>query len=350
MELLKKLDKVNKTDNILLLTHIDMDAAGAEILCRLGFDNLTVKNLSNNKMSDSILEAVQKNNETHEYDVILIDDISCSMENAKEIDDLKKKHNMRIVLLDHHQTALALNAYDWATVKVSLFSQSTIAYRYGNNLSKAHSSGTSLMYDYLIFNHVLDATPFLDELVHQIAAYDTWDWHYLFNDNDKYSNMDKMCDIYGMRVFVDEMYQRALKNYNSFELCNEKDMFMLEIWKTKLDDHLEHIKTAFKEATLTLENNTTLDIVWCITSDYLQDTFELMKTEYPEKDLYIINYGSGISMRGVKKDFNVGMFAKGNYGGGGHPGAAGFPIPEEMIHEYMEQILKGKIVNQTEEI
>ena len=75
-----------------------------------------------------------------------------------------------------------------------------------------------------------------------------------------------------------------------------------------------------------------------------------MKTEYPEKDLYIINYGSGISMRGVKKDFNVGMFAKGNYGGGGHPGAAGFPIPEEMIHEYMEQILKGKIVNQTEEI
>ena len=162
--------------------------------------------------------------------------------------------------------------------------------------------------------------------------------------------MDKLCDIYGMRVFVDEMYQRALKNYNSFELCNEKDMFMLEIWKTKLDDHLEHIKTAFKEATLTLENNTTLDIVWCITSDYLQDTFELMKTEYPEKDLYIINYGSGISMRGVKKDFNVGMFAKENYGGGGHPGAAGFPIPEEMIHEYMEQILKGKIVNQTEEI
>lgn len=55
-------------------------------------------------------------------------------------------------------------------------------------------------------------------------------------------------------------------------------------------------------------------------------------------------------MRGVKKDFNVGMFAKENYGGGGHPGAAGFPIPEEMIHEYMEQILKGKIVNQTEEI
>ena len=71
-----------------------MDAAGAEILCRLGFNNLTVKNLSNNKMSDSILEAVQKNNETHEYDVILIDDISCSMENAKEIDDLKKKHNI----------------------------------------------------------------------------------------------------------------------------------------------------------------------------------------------------------------------------------------------------------------
>ena len=340
-EAFRKLVKPHKDDKVLLLTHIDMDAAGAEILCYNTFKDLTVKHLNNNKMSDGILYNVTSNTDSNKYDLIIIDDISCSLEVANKIDELKD--TMKIVLLDHHNTAEELNKYSWASVISELLEDSFMVDKY-EEPSKAHSSGASLMYDYLEYNGLLEGTGFLKELIHIIAAYDTWDWHDLLGENERYSSMDKLCDIYGLDDFVGEMYSRSLQCYTAADLFNSKDLYKLESYKEKVDEYLESIKDSFVESTLTLENDE-YSIAWCFTSSYLQETFLLMKEMLPNKDLYIIDFGSGVSLRTDNPDLHVGMFARKRYGGGGHPGAAGFGLTQEVKRKCLEIIMGGTINN-----
>lgn len=338
-EAFKKLVKPHKDDKVLLLTHIDMDAAGAEILCRRVFKDITVKHLNNNKMSDGILYNVTTNNDSNKYDLILIDDISCSLEVANKVDELKD--TMKIVLLDHHNTAEELNKYSWASVVSELLEDSFMVDKY-DEPSKAHSSGASLMCDYLEYNGLLEETEFIKELIHVIAAYDTWDWHNLLGENVRYPNMDKLCDIYGLEDFVDEMYERSLANYTANNLFTSKDLDKLVRYQEKVDEYLESIKDNIAESTLTLENDE-YSIAWCFTSSYLQETFSLMKEMLPNKDLYIIDFGSGVSLRTDNTDLHVGMFAKKRYGGGGHPGAAGFRLTHEIKRKCLETIMGGTI-------
>lgn len=338
-EAFKKLVKPHKDDKVLLLTHIDMDAAGAEILCRRVFKDITVKHLNNNKMSDGILYNVTTNNDSNKYDLILIDDISCSLDVANKVDELKD--TMKIVLLDHHNTAEELNKYSWASVVSELLEDSFMVDKY-DEPSKAHSSGASLMCDYLEYNGLLEETEFIKELIHVIAAYDTWDWHNLLGENVRYPNMDKLCDIYGLEDFVDEMYERSLANYTANNLFTSKDLDKLVRYQEKVDEYLESIKDNIVESTLTLENDE-YSIAWCFTSSYLQETFSLMKEMLPNKDLYIIDFGSGVSLRTDNPDLHVGMFAKKRYGGGGHPGAAGFRLKHEIKRKCLETIMGGTI-------
>lgn len=338
-EAFKKLVKPHKDDKVLLLTHIDMDAAGAEILCRRVFKDITVKHLNNNKMSDDILYNVTTNNDSNKYDLILIDDISCSLDVANKVDELKD--TMKIVLLDHHNTAEELNKYSWASVVSELLEDSFMVDKY-DEPSKAHSSGASLMCDYLEYNGLLEETEFIKELIHVIAAYDTWDWHNLLGENVRYTNMDKLCDIYGLEDFVDEMYDRSLTSYTANSLFTSKDLDKLVRYQEKVDEYLESIKDNIVESTLTLENDE-YSIAWCFTSSYLQETFSLMKEMLPNKDLYIIDFGSGVSLRTDNPDLHVGMFAKKRYGGGGHPGAAGFGLTHEIKRKCLENIMGGTI-------
>lgn len=341
-EAFNKLVKPNILDSVLLLTHVDMDAAGAEILCKFVFTDLTVKHLNNNKMSQGILDYVRANIENKQYDLIIIDDISCTNEVADEISNIKG--DMRIVLLDHHDTAVSLNKYDWALVSSGLLEDSFMKNKY-KDASKAHSSGASLMYDYLDYYVLLDDTSFLKELIHLIAAYDTWDWHNLLGENERYSKLDKLCDIYGLEGFVEEMYNRARCNYTAKDIFNNKDLTVLRQYQEKLNEYLENIKENFIESELILDSNEKLSTIWCFTSSYLQETFELMKELYPNKDLYIINFGTGISLRTGNENIHVGNFAKQRYGGGGHPGAAGFGLSHEIQRKCMEIILRGELNN-----
>lgn len=343
-QLFKKLDKVDSDENILLLTHTDMDAAGVAIVCMQELKNLDIKYLSNNKMSQGILNNVRDNKETKRYDAIIIADISCNDKDAEEVDAIKKETGMKIVLLDHHLTANHLNKYDWAVVESGMLEDSNIASKYAAvNISDAHSSGASLTYDFLSYVKVVDRTGFLDEIIHLIAAYDTWDWHYLFNDNERYSKLDKLCDIYGLKIFVDEMHLRAVTAYTAFSLFDPTDLTLLNIHNNKVQSHLGYIKDYIKTGVLTLESGKQYKVAWCIASEYLTETFDYMQETYTDCDMYIINTGDGVSLRTAKEELNVGQLAKELYNGGGHPGAAGFPINYEVTHRYMEQVLKGKI-------
>lgn len=340
-ELFKKFERPNINDRILLLTHNDMDAAGAEIVARKVFKNLTVKNCSNNTMSSDIVTAVFENLAEKRYDTIIICDISCNEDDAILIDD--NLRNTNLILLDHHDTALHLNKYSWAIVQSKIIEDSFRASSY-LDISDAHSSGTSLLYDFCDYFNMLgeyDNNCMLQLIVNTIATYDTWDW--VNFKSEHYIKLSKVCDIYGIKRFI-KVYSDKIDDENSVLIDNTEEL-LLEIEQDKIDDFRKNIKKSFIEAELEL-NDKTYSIVMCFTGKYLDEAFDVMKTEHPGRDLYIINYGTGISLRTSDIDFHVGNFAKKHFeGGGGHAGAAGFRIDLTSKIKCMEECMHGKIIN-----
>ncbi len=343
-DLFQKLNRPKITDNILLLTHIDMDGAGPSILLQSCFKNVTVRHCSNNTMSEDIKNSILEDEQDPQYDFIIACDISCNKYDAAIIN--KSKNCNKLVILDHHMTAEYLNVYDWACVS-SITPSDTKRIEYID--SKCLQSGTSLMYDYLDYCNMLQhiKNPALCmQMVNTITLYDTWDWVNIYQKQnmDPYK-LNTLFSIYGTDMFEETMISR-INNITVNKLFNNTDKLLLRIEDEKIKSHIKRIEKHIHTGSLTLKNET-YSIVLCYTSDYLQDTFDLMKTSYPDKDIYIINYGTGISMRAMKPDINIGLIAK-EYGGGGHPGAGGFKITWEDQLTYLAKTFSGTINVDTE--
>lgn len=338
--LFSKLNKPKLTDNILLLTHTDMDGSGASIILKSIFPSVTVKYCSNGTMSNDIKEAVfdTENN----YDYIFACDISCTEDDAIEINN--HPNHVKLSVIDHHLTAIGLNKYEWACVEPNLLEDSYRKQYYPENVSGL-SSGTSLMYDFMEYCNLLTNVTnveFMKTIVHMIAAYDTWDWVTVFNKNKDIETLSTLFDIY-----LSERFESKILNSISNILSTEDDIFddtdrlLLEIEKDKIDIYLKNIAKAFHTGTIKL-SEIEYTIVFCTSDKYLQDTFESMKSLYPNYDMYIINYGTGIALRAVKDDINVGLIAK-EFGGGGHPGAGGFKIPLKNQIKVIETAFASEI-------
>ena len=70
----------------------------------------------------------------------------------------------------------------------------------------------------------------------------------------------------------------------------------------------------------------------------------MMKENYADTDIYIINYGNGLSFRVTREDINIGQLVT-LWGGGGHPGAAGVKIPGELIDNLVcNDVLTGNLI------
>ena len=141
-----KLAKVNENSRI--LTHTDLDGAGAAVLLKSFFrDGVDVIHCPNDMMSRMIRDKASDPDTAKEYDLMIVSDISCSEEDAEYVD---KHKQVALVLLDHHQTAVGLNRFSWACVQPLLLKGSyrdSILYETG--AVSVHSSGTSLVYDYM---------------------------------------------------------------------------------------------------------------------------------------------------------------------------------------------------------
>lgn len=372
-ELFSGLKRLKATDRVLLLTHTDADGAGPEILLRytIGSKNLTVKHLNNGVMSQEIRNAVCSDI-AYDYDTIIACDISCSKEDTEII--AANRNSAKLIILDHHLTSCHLNCYPMFAVSYSgMVDDSFRAPLFQNCGHEGLSSGTSLMYDYLHYVGLVDKDcnpnefspneAVLREIVHLIATYDTWDWVNCFDKNPRYREFNRLFDIYGNDYYVSIMYNKALDGFdkaiygmipvldinvgNAF-LLSETDELVLAIDESKRKAYLEQAKSAIHTGSLTLKNGRTYSIAYANNNKFTSEVFELMKQLYPDIDLYVINYGSGISMRSMKNDIDVSEIVK-QYKGGGHLGAGGFKIPMDNIIETLEKTMDANIVLDTDE-
>ena len=151
--------------------------------------------------------------------------------------------------------------------------------------------------------------------------------------------MDKLCDIYGLEIFKKEMLDRIKLDRPIFI---SQDSLLLEIENNKIQNYLDDIEKTFKVGLIEL-NNRYYNVCYSYANKYHQDVFEKMKKIYsPAIDLYIINYGTGVSIRSNKDDISIGNIVAA-YGGGGHDGAGGFKIDFEKQKEYLEKAFQSSI-------
>lgn len=235
------------------------------------------------------------------YEVILITDISVTQETAMLLDYFKEVVDVDVVLIDHHKTSLYLRDFDWANVNYEIDGQKT--------------SGTSEMYRLLVKeNEILsvDTKNQLANFAEQIRRYDTWDWTVLGVDEPRLIN--ELLYIIGRDEFVErfvrdldttlteaEMYlvETEVKRIDRFIAGKQKQMFRAEL-------HGYQVGVVFAEQHHSVLGNT------------------LCKNNPDIDFVVIINMGAAkVSFRSVKKDIDVGEFAKKHYSGGGHPSAAG---------------------------
>lgn len=342
-DLFSKLPRPKETDKILLLTHTDMDAAGAVVILKNLYKNVEVRFCSNGTMDCDILSTVGIQVEPSKYDFIIACDISCSEDTACHLNRVGAKE--KFVLLDHHSTALNLNKNSWAVVQPALIDDSYRKSYYGD--CDGCSSGTSLMYDYMSYigrENDYANPDFIREMTHAIAVYDTWDWFNVFGgkenpDNDLPRDLAKLCDALGINFFTDTMYEKSLAK-DSPLIC-ETDKMFIKVNQSKMDDYVRRLEHNFYDGELTLEYKT-YDVVYTWTGNYLSATFDRMQTLYPDADIYIIDYGLGITIRSNKPDIDVGKIVSW-LGGGGHPGAGGFQIPLQTLENNLSSSMRGHL-------
>lgn len=341
-ELFKKLAKVLLGCRVLLLTHTDMDGAAPVVILSILFgERVDVIHCSNAEMSRIIREKSTDPETAEKYDVILVADISCTEEDAEIIDRHKV---VDVVLLDHHATALGLNRFRWACVQPELIPGSfRDAVLYGTEAKPVHSSGTSLVYDYLEYCNLTDMLPnreLAKYFTFLVSGYDTWDWVNVFGKDQRFRDLQTLFMQYGIEEFETAFTER-LSDPAAEVLFNDTDRMLLRIADSKRKHFLEDI-VAHRIRTGNIRiGERYYSLAYCTVSENMPDVFEYMRANY-DVDICMIDFGTGVSMRTDKSDVNIAEIVK-RVGGGGHPGAGGVRIPFEKKQALLEDVLDAAI-------
>lgn len=364
----------NRNAKILHLTHSDMDGEGAAMMLAMLPYDITVRRLTNNNMSYEIGKVFIQN-ESKDYDFIIVTDISCS----RKVCDIIARHQDagKLIILDHHQTSDYLNDYPFGVCQSVILSDSLMTKQYRSYFEKHNqlekfetlnlqSSGTSLMMDYMWYQGLLDmvsaeTVKLYSLFANCIRCYDTWDWKLCFDD-EAYTRLcpilNILYDAYGAEGFKSKMSRNmkdtldccvAPDEFGESDIMRIDDYFIIQCEETKIKQFVDSMQNYVRTGNLVISDEATSEtkyysVAYISCNRYLQEVFDMMKNTYPATDIYIINYGSGLSFRVTREDINIGQLVT-RWNGGGHAGAAGIKIPMKMTDKLIcEDVLEHALI------
>jgi len=270
----------------------------------------------NQKVTDYIC-----NQEYLNFDFTYITDISVHNHVAQLIENEElSTFNLRdkVQLLDHHPTALELNKYEWCKVVIEEYDEKT--------------SGTSLFYKYLLNHYKGWIFADLYVFTEVVRKYDTWLWKTKYNDN-KPKMWNDLFYIMGRDNFINEMTNRIIINNFKF---TDTDLKLLEYKQLEIDRYIESKSKNIIEKDIL---NYKAGIVFA--ESYHSELGNKLAENNPHLDfIVLINPSTAISYRGVKDNIDLGKDIASIYNGGGHPKAAGSPLPEGLREQIIELIFK----------
>ena len=330
-----RLNNLINAKKVMLLTHTDLDGAGAVVIARSMLPNKIIdyRACSNNGMSNAIENYVVNYYDENDYDFIIACDISCDKFTAERI-EARSKNNSHFILLDHHQTAKDLNdMYSWAIVTDKMPRDAALRYYDESDemIDKKHLSGTGLLFEYL--NHITNYNVAQKQFARLVNDYDTWDWKNVDN-NLVCKDLNDLMYIYSYDEFVNMMTSRC--NLDD-DIITTLDSTLLKIERSRIKNDVDKIIRSVKTGVANLAGKYYNIAIVC-TDNHTPDVFERMRTDYTDKDIFMILTSSSLSLRTENPEINVGEIAKA-YGGGGHAAAAGIPIGFEERLEMIENRL-----------
>lgn len=240
--------------------------------------------------------------------LLIITDLSVSEEVAIEIDN-RVKEGYQAVLLDHHPTALALDKYEWATVKIQ-------------NEEGEKVSATSLHLQYLNENHNLLYTRMILQFTELVRSYDCWDWKITGNQNAK--RLNDILYIVGRDRFRTLMLNKLTDpmHHLKFEF-NELEEYLLDVEQERIQLYVQDKEKQMKVITF-LQHGREYKVGVLTVERYHSELGNILCTKYPELDFVAMTdlTFKKISFRANKPSIDVSIVAK-EFDGGGHPPAAG---------------------------
>lgn len=294
-----------------LLSHTDLDGVGCGVLAKLAFgDRIKIRYnsiASLNREVEWFLENEERN--TH----LFITDLSVNEENEKRLEEFYQTGG-KVQLLDHHKTALHFNEYKWGHVVVE-----------DNEGNLA--SGTSLFYEYLIENELIQTSNAIDEFVELVRQYDTWEWEK--NNNQEAHRLNALFFLISIDEFEEKMVNR-LQNSDHF-FFDEFEQKILDMEEDKVE---RYIRRKRRELVQTSIGDYLAGIVYA--ESYHSELGNELGKEYPHLDyIAILNMGGKrISLRTIHDHVDVSEVA-GHYGGGGHAKAAGCSLTNEAYNQFV---------------
>ena len=301
---------------IKLFTHTDLDGVSCEILGKIAFEeDIDVVRCNYGDIDAKVEEFI---NGAEEYDKLFITDISVNKEIADKLLGISDK----VILLDHHKTALWLNEYPYALVQVE-------------DESIGKMCGAYLFYEYLKKNHKeFDDTPALKLFIDYVRMYDTWEWKEQYN-NIIPKRLNGLMYMDGPSEFIDKMIYRLGNNLAIFD---DTDLMKLQIEQTYINSYISQ-----KNETLMINDDLFPEYTVGITfaDKYISELGNKLCELHPELDFVVlINMSTlAVSYRTVKDDLDLSDIAKG-FGGGGHPKASGSRFDASIVNDMLNNIFR----------
>jgi uncharacterized protein len=299
-----------------LFTHNDLDGVGCGIVARFAFgENVEIRLNSVDGLNREVQRFIERmSNKRKKNDFLFITDLSVHEANAHRLTEYGES-GAKVKLIDHHKSALHLNQYQWAAV--------TVAYDDGRL-----ASATSLFYDYVIQQGLMQPNESLSQFVELVRQYDTWEWE--ANDNVQAKRLNDLFFLWSIDEFEENMIER-IKAGGPFSF-SEFEEKLLELEEEKIERYVRRKK---RELVQTFIADRCVGVVHA--ELYHSELSSELGKENPHLDyIAILNMGGRkVSLRTIHDDVDVSEIA-GKYGGGGHAKASGCPMTIEAYEQYVE--------------
>lgn len=301
---------------IKLFTHTDLDGVGCAVLAKLAFkDEVDIEYCNYDEINEKVLEYINQNDNKIP---IYITDISVKEELAKLLD---KRGNVQ--LLDHHPTALELNKYSWCRVMVE-------------DLSGLKTSGTKMFYHWLgmhgCFSDELENNKLLNRFAELVRDYDTWIWAELGDEGIICKQVNDLLYLYGREKFISWCVSKICCS-DSFNL-DDTDKLLFDIKQKEIDDYVEE-----KNKQLFTSPMCGLIAGFVFADKYFSELGNRLCKMHPEIDFVaMIDMDGTVSYRTIREDLDLGQRVAKQFGGGGHPKAAGSQFSKEVMLKTVEHI------------
>jgi len=280
-----------------LKLHNDFDAVGSRIIAEAsGLEIVSTSYHTYKTIDESIVNYI-KNKEFSNGDSLLICDICPTRETALLIDK-EAKNGLDVILVDHHKTRAWVEKYEWATVDLTKSATEILFSLYEGKTKGSHV-----------------------DFIKAVTAWDIWQL-----DSPYRERAEKLNTLLGfigkdafVKAFLEDLSADTTEPFKTIigYLIARKKRYVSQVIRNQLSKtrcYTDGFRNRFK-------------IIFA--TDYISEIGHAALDHIASEDLNyicVINpITNACSLRARDGEVDVQVIAN-YFGGGGHPGAAGFPF------------------------